>query len=94
MAAVLQWVEESRTNPDAKQPDERVAELPVLLTRARDKQYMSEFGGAPISLDDNASRDLDMLHLLRNRFTHFRPSSWNIEITGLPRIIQTAIKLT
>ena len=93
MKAVLDWIEESRSDRSAKHPDERVAELPVLIKRAQDPNYMSEFGGAPLPLDAAAAKDIDLLHILRNRFTHFRPSSWSIETTGLPRITHAAVKI-
>lgn len=91
--AVLRWIKASRSDPSTKHPDERVAELPVLIERACDSNYMGEFGGAPVSLDDDAAWRLEQLHHLRNRFSHFRPSSWSIEITGLPHIIYAAVQL-
>lgn len=93
MKNVMEWIETTRSNPSAKPPTERVAELPVLMKRICDPKYMSEFGGAPVELDPVTARDIMSLHFLRNRFSHFLPSSWNIEVTGLPRIVHTSVKL-
>lgn len=87
---VLKWIEESRSNQNLKAPVERVAELPVLLQRSHDANFMSEFGGEPVPPDAEVDADILQLHNLRNQFTHFRPALWSIEVTGLPRIIQVS----
>lgn len=93
MNAVREWIEASRADADARHPTEYVAEMPVLIRRACDVNYMNEFGGAPVTLDAQAGKDLKLLHQLRNRFTHFRPGTWSIEVSGLPRIVHTSIRI-
>lgn len=92
--AFLRWIEESRANSSLQPPEEWVAELPVLLKRARDPGWMNEFGGMPARLNADACRDLKLLHELRNEFTHFSSAGWSIELAGLPRIVNAAVSLT
>ena len=89
----MNWLDASRSDPNLKPPDDPVAEFPVLLERAGDSKFMSEFGGLPVSLDPDTARDMERLHFLRNRFTHFRPSSWSIAMADLPQIMHSAIRL-
>ncbi len=93
MARFAEWLEASRSNSTLEAPDDPVAELPVLLKRAVNSYYMRKFGGQTLSLDPDTAMDIKRLHNLRNRFTHFRPSSWSIEIEGLPRIMHSAMSV-
>lgn len=88
---VSEWIERSRSNPDLEAPLERLADFMSLVERAYDPNYMNEFGGAPMPLDQAQMDDLRSLHELRNQFIHFRPQSWSIEITGLPRIMRVGV---
>jgi hypothetical protein len=91
MARVFEWIERSRTDFAARAPRERLAELPVLLSRSRDPNFMAEFGGMPMPIDGDADRDILLLHNLRNQFVHFAPRSWSVELGGLPRIVAVAM---
>ena len=88
---VHEWLEESRTDAEAKPPRERVADLPSLLDRTHDVNFMSWYGGAPVPNDADADRDIRSLNDIRNQFTHFPPMSWSIEVTGLPRLINVSM---
>ena len=81
-------------NPKAAWPDEFIATLPELLSRLP--------GGLAMKLPErNAANygwdragDMRRLHEFRNQFAHFPPTSWSLELDGLPRILSAAIKLT
>ena len=94
--AIVNWLEASRSDPNAKHPDERVVELPVLLKRAGDPRYMSEFGGLPVFLDTDTKADIDRLHDFRNRFSHHYDHSdlsWSCQ-TGRTAIAKFEALLT
>ena len=88
---MLEWLENRKTRATVKSPEERVAELPVLLKRSYDANRMAYLGGKEMPLEININQDILKLHSLRNQFTHFSPSSWSIETEGLPRIIRSAM---
>lgn len=71
---------------------QKACRLPELLKRSHDADYMAEFGGAPMPIDEQTDADIVALHALRNQFTHFAPVGWSIELTGLPRLIAVAIR--
>lgn len=73
-------------------PSERLADFKILLRWGCDPQRMSNFGGSPLQLSEGQLRDLHKLHdSFRNQFSHFRPTGWSIEASGLPRIVLIAV---
>jgi hypothetical protein len=62
-------------------PGEFMADFSTLLKRAA------------IELVPKDGKDIETLHGMRNDFVHFTPKGWSIELAGLPRIIDTALRL-
>ncbi len=60
-------------------------------------EYMADFGAllkrAAITLPSGDAKDIRKLHGMRNEFAHFTPKAWSIELAGLPRIINAALRL-
>jgi hypothetical protein len=75
-------------------PEERLETFAELLRRAQDRDRMSYLGGQPLTLTDSEKRDLNSLNELRRGLVHFTPKGWSIEVAGLPRIIQVALRCT
>ena len=92
---VLDWVEKTRGGKPAKAPVERLADFMELVDRAQkgDGLSMGQFGGRPLTLTAGEVKDLGRLNGFRNRFVHFKPSAWRIELEGLPRIVGLADSL-
>lgn len=80
-------------NPDIPWPDPYIAPLDELLKRLPD--------GLKIVLPDRKAEsygyeiagDLRRLSEFRNMMIHFPPSSWSLELAGLPRILERAVCL-
>jgi hypothetical protein len=67
-------------------PQERMADFMTLFRKYR-KMY-------PCSGTIQQLKQIRRLHQeFRNNFAHFVPKGWSIELAGLPRIIETAVKL-
>jgi len=89
-AATLKWFEESRIDPNAKYPEQRL-ESPLALVRLarRDRGLCSQ-----VAFSLQKMRDIRKAFNLRNRFVHFLPASWSIEVAGLPRIVLTLAQVS
>jgi len=86
---VWHWLDvESRKNPRAPQPSERLASLKELFARVRDPNLLP----APHTLYASAEAvdDIDRLNRLRNDFIHFVPRGLSLELSGMPRIVRHA----
>jgi hypothetical protein len=69
-----------------ERPEEHLADFKSLLVKFR--------GQYPNILGDEQVNRLEKLHsIFRNRFAHFAPRSWSIEIDMLPPLIIAAIDL-
>jgi len=86
MKEMWEWFESSRANPNAPIPREWLAPPEELYARAKDPNYMSEFGGQPLKCTTEQDEDMCRLNALRRGFMHFTPKGWSIETAGLPRI--------
>lgn len=84
---MLEWLEVTRFNPDEQMPDEWLADLKELYRRAKNPDFMHEFGGTPLSVSSQQDEDVKLLNQLRRNFVHFSPKGWSIETVGLPRIV-------
>jgi len=86
----LDYFEQSRTS-EIKPPDrDRVQPFLDLLSRAQ--QASVDLQGAPLTLSDQERRDLEKLNSLRDDIEHVKPTSWSLEIFGLPRISRAAAR--
>lgn len=60
-------------------------------------EYLADFfmlfDRTAIALSPGDAKDIKRLHRLRKNFMHFTPKSWSIELEGLPRIIDAALRL-
>jgi hypothetical protein len=75
-------------------PQEFIAPLPELLERLPGKLKAVLPGKSAAPYPFNESGDLRRLHEFRNDLVHFRPTSWSLELAGLPRILASAVGLT
>jgi len=83
---IRHWLHvESRKNPCAPMPPERLASLKELFARVRDRDLLP----APHTLCATAEAvaDIDKLNRLRNDFIHFVPRGLSLELSGMPRIV-------
>ncbi len=84
----LHYFEESRNNPDLQPPATRLMSLPDLLKAVRKPNS----SGGPskrvsIQINDEELRWLSRLHkVVRNQFTHFEPSGFTIDVSGMPQV--------
>lgn len=89
-AAMIDYFERSRVDQNCPKPKTRMADFLTLVKRARMADWMSEFGGKPLVLQDGEFQDLILLNKLRRDFIHFEPKGWSIELGGLPRVLLNA----
>lgn len=83
------WLDvESRRNPCAPMPTERLANIKELFARVRNPSLLP----APHTLRASPGMvsDIDKLNRLRNDFIHFIPRGLSLELCGLPRIVGNA----
>ena len=77
---------ESRKNPNAKMPAERLARLLDLFKRVRDPALLPP--PHTLTADNGAIKDIEKLNALRNDFIHFVPKGLSLELSGMPRIVR------
>lgn len=85
--AIWDWYEAPSEDPRAKHPKEWLAPPLELYARAKQQDYMNEFGGSPISTTSDEDHDVLQLNRLRRGLAHYTPRLWDIETAGLPRIV-------
>lgn len=77
--AVLNWLE----TRIGEHPAERMADFKSLLNKFRERY--------PDVIDSELAGQLEKLHkVFRNRFAHFVPMNWSIEIEMLPPLLNAA----
>lgn len=93
MAAIWDWYEAPSNDPKTNHPKEWLAPPLDLYARAKEENYMGEFGGNPVSTTPEQDNDVRKLNELRRGFAHYTPRLWSIEIAGLPRIVLNVIEV-
>jgi hypothetical protein len=73
-------------------PEDFIADLPELLKRLPNGLAVS-LPGRKADYGYDAAGDLRRLHEFRNKFVHFSPTSWSLELAGLPRVVSNALIL-
>jgi hypothetical protein len=91
----LAYFEESRLDRSAERPQVKIAELPDLLKRIRRcKSASDRSADSQISLSDQEFEWWREIHLeLRNQFVHFTPRGWSIELSGIPDLVDLAVRI-
>jgi len=84
------WLED-RSEKRPPEPKRFLAKFPDLLKRIADQNWMSEFGGSAIVLNEDELWHLKLLNRLRREFTHYDPRGWSIQAIGLPRVVAVAV---
>jgi hypothetical protein len=77
------WLAAYRSGRDL--PDERLDDFIPLYERMKE-----ESGFTPSA---NVGADVQWLNRCRNDFVHYRPRSWLIEVSGLPRIASNVLSV-
>lgn len=93
MAEWQEWDEKGRAGKKEPLPKGRLASPLELYKRAKQTDFMCEFGGRPIRTRNDQDADVRRLNSLRGELVHFKSRIWSIEIEGLPRIVLTAIQV-
>jgi hypothetical protein len=79
---------QNRENPDSK-----LISIWEALKRARDSRYVWP-GAAPLVTTAAEERAIERLSSeFRNGFEHFRPASWSIEVSGMPKIFHQVLRV-
>ena len=93
MTEWLEWHEKGRAGKKETPPKEFLAALLELYCRAKQRDFMCEFGGNPIRTTKDQDADMRRLNWLRGDLIHFKSRIWSIEIEGLPRIAVSAVEI-
>ena len=75
------------TDPDRVRKERRVISLWQALERCQGDEYMLQnVGSRRLAVSDSERSSINKLSSgLRNRFEHFTPTHWSIEVSGAPR---------
>lgn len=96
---VLSWREneENGVGCGAKSkgaPREKVADAKELFCRLQKNSKRFEYGaGQTIAVTSDEKRAFNLIHCLRNDFSHFSPKGWSIEVSGLPNALLELVGL-
>ena len=84
----IEYLEDSRTNPQARRPKTYLMALPDLLKAVRKPRSAGDRSNlAGIAISDSELSWLCNFHeQIRNQFVHFEPRGWSIEVSGIPEI--------
>lgn len=91
----LTHFEESCGNPKAMPPETRLMALPDLLKAVRKPSSSGGGGDTPgVTVSDSELSWLRRFHYeFRNQFTHFAPTGWSIEVSGIPAIANLVARI-
>ncbi|WP_424939278.1 hypothetical protein [Aliiroseovarius sp. S253] len=84
----------NRDDPNSERPNPRLADTRLLINRLPKSIGASMTKRNAKEIPFNEAGDLSRLHEFRNEFAHFSPQSWSLEISGLPRIIRAAVRIS
>jgi hypothetical protein len=89
------YVEASRDDRKLKAPATTLLNLPDLLKKARKPRSAGDGGNASgIAISDSELAWLRRFHNdIRNEFTHFSPKGWAIEVSGIPKLTDLAVRI-
>src|SRR5207245_2815441 len=73
-------------------PPKRDRVEPFLNLLSRAQKASPDLQGAPLVLTDLQKKDIEKLNSLRDDIEHVKPTSWSLEIVGLPRISRAAAR--
>lgn len=84
----LTYLEESRTNPDARPPKTHLMNLPDLLEAVRRPRSAGDHSNdAGVTVSETELLWLRRFHDdIRNQFVHFEPNGWSIDVSGIPEL--------
>jgi hypothetical protein len=89
MSEAKQWPKDKRGNPIVEQ----LAPFGELLARATDpNRPLSYVGDTRLTLSEAEKKDILKIHSFRNDLAHVKPTSWYVEVVGLPRMATVCIK--
>jgi len=82
----LNYLHNSRDDPNVTIPKVRLLALPSLLNKVRKPNTIGSGAQAPgIEISDEELRWLNRFHYqIRNQFIHFSPMGWTLELSGVP----------
>ncbi|MCV6547944.1 MAG: hypothetical protein OIF56_11820 [Cohaesibacter sp.] len=89
------YLEKSRVNPDAKSPKTQLMSLPDLLKTVRKPNTQGDLSNnIGIQISDAELTWLNRLHEdYRNQFSHFSPTGWTYDVSGLPEIAKLVARI-
>ena len=89
------YSDESRTNPNAKLPKTYLMALPDLLNAVGKPQSAGNRSNAVgVTISESELSWLRRFHEdIRNKFVHFEPMSWSIEVSGIPEIAKLIARI-
>ena len=68
-------------------------EILPIIPASSSADFKSLLKQAALEISPAEAKDIMRLHGLRNDLSHFTPKSWSIELAGLPRIMNVALRL-
>lgn len=70
-------------------PNELLLRFLDLYDRIQDYKFMSN----PFNSNKDVTESMKMLNSLRNKFIHYVPEGWSLEVSGLPTIINHTLEI-
>ncbi|UHS56236.1 hypothetical protein [Agrobacterium vaccinii] len=92
----LNYFEDSRTNSTVKPPkNTRLKALPELLKAVREPYSAGDRSNTNgVAISESELRWLGRFHTeIRNKFVHFEPVGWSIEVSGIPNIAKLIARI-
>jgi hypothetical protein len=74
-------------------PEEKLDGFLNLYSGIQSSQMNNYFGSKPFIPNQVQDSSIKKLHELRNKFIHFIPKGWSLEVSGLPDIITRCIEI-
>jgi hypothetical protein len=89
------YIEDQRTDPDAKPPKTNLMALPDLLKAVRKPNSAGDSSNNPgVGMSDSELNWLCSFHkTIRNEFVHFEPKQWSIEVSGIPELAKLIARI-
>jgi len=91
----LAYFDESRSNTKIKSPKTKLMAFPDLLKEVRKPNSAGDRSNSDgIAIEDSELEWLIRIHCeFRNQFTHFSPTGWSFEVSGVPEIARLTARI-
>ena len=87
----LKWYESDQGKPPPR--NLKLARFPCLYEKIKSDEMIMFYGSQKFVPDGTQNKSVEQLNALRNKYVHFTPKLWRLELGGLPAIALDCLEI-